>query len=712
MKLCSVTVNGFRAWAGSEHFDLDADAVIVIAPNGQGKTSLFDAILWSLTGSVPRLGADRYIVSKYNESGQASVTVELRDDITRMRISRLYDGTTQLVQVEIADRTYKGSAAENQILEALWPAAMSAPSPVEALIAAFTKCIYLQQDLIRDFIQDEDDQGRYNAVSEIIGTGRITELQLQLDRAKTQWTKATNSRYEEAAEFRRRLQLVQGQLQGLDADAADSTKVQESWIAWWRRAEEQTGLQPEVSADSTRASSSLDRALKQLQARHLAVGREADQLIELRTFLESAPAASTNKGEEAVRTQLGAINERISKLQEAQDRARDEQRKYEAAQLELAKRKSELVELATIALRHLDGRCPVCDQDFERAKTRKRLLATIRKAGVPLDVSESGLAKSNPFIGELEELQSRRVALNAELRLAIQEDEHRRAWESELSRRLASLKLARTAGLGQEVAARSELLRAEATKLTALVDSGEALAMKLAVASEAQRRGELVSELVILKQQVDKAESDRSERIKTGELAGKMLEALRSASYDLVSEQLSEIGLLLQQIYETADPHPAFKAVRLVMDLIRGRGRLGTEISDPDTADVKTTAPQSILSGSQYNVLAVAMFLAMNLSVKGLPVNCAILDDPLQSLDDLNLLGLVDVLRQVKDRRQLFISTHDERFGGLLRRKLRPVGQEQRTRVIEIRDWSRQGPTVRQYDALRGIDGRGQSVAQ
>ena len=76
------------------------------------------------------------------------------------------------------------------------------------------------------------------------------------------------------------------------------------------------------------------------------------------------------------------------------------------------------------------------------------------------------------------------------------------------------------------------------------------------------------------------------------------------------------------------------------------------------------------------------------------------LDDPLQSLDDLNLLGLVDVLRHVKDQRQMFISTHERRFGSLLRRKLRPVEPGQRTRVIEISDWSREGPIINQYDAL------------
>lgn len=69
------------------------------------------------------------------------------------------------------------------------------------------------------------------------------------------------------------------------------------------------------------------------------------------------------------------------------------------------------------------------------------------------------------------------------------------------------------------------------------------------------------------------------------------------------------------------------------------------------------------------------------------------MDDPLQSLDDINLLGLVDLLRRTKDARQLVVvSTHDPRFGALLERKLRPIGSSQRTIVIEFEGWGRKGP--------------------
>ena len=52
MRLVQLKVNGFRGFATPYEFDLDADAVVVVGANGNGKTSLFDAILWCLSGRV------------------------------------------------------------------------------------------------------------------------------------------------------------------------------------------------------------------------------------------------------------------------------------------------------------------------------------------------------------------------------------------------------------------------------------------------------------------------------------------------------------------------------------------------------------------------------------------------------------------------------------------------------------------------------------
>jgi hypothetical protein len=85
-------------------------------------------------------------------------------------------------------------------------------------------------------------------------------------------------------------------------------------------------------------------------------------------------------------------------------------------------------------------------------------------------------------------------------------------------------------------------------------------------------------------------------------------------------------------------------------EVFKGKGQLSTVVSDPIN-DKTSVSPGAVLSSSQVNALGESVFLALNLGSPKPPLPIAILDDPLQSLDDINLLGLVDLLRRTKDIR-------------------------------------------------------------
>ena len=54
--------------------------------------------------------------------------------------------------------------------------------------------------------------------------------------------------------------------------------------------------------------------------------------------------------------------------------------------------------------------------------------------------------------------------------------------------------------------------------------------------------------------------------------------------------------------------------------------------------------------------------LSSNLGVPAPLLQVAMIDDPLQSLDDVNSLSLIDLLHRVKDCRQMIMSTYDSRW--------------------------------------------------
>jgi DNA repair exonuclease SbcCD ATPase subunit len=230
--------------------------------------------------------------------------------------------------------------------------------------------------------------------------------------------------------------------------------------------------------------------------------------------------------------------------------------------------------------------------------------------------------------------------------------------------------------------------------------TGEAFAVQLSRLGDQATVLELQKEVETTRKKLQHDDLELAQRTTTGDQAQRVIEALRDAALHVVTARVKEIEPLLSDIYSRIDVHPAFRAVRFLASVTRGRGQLSTVVSDPLTA-VESDSPGAVLSSSQINALAVCVFLSINLGIARPPLEAAILDDPLQSLDDINLLGLVDLLRRIKDQRQIFVSTHDLRFGNLLARKLRPRSSGQRTVVIELEAWSRTGPIVRTRE-IRG----------
>ena len=129
---------------------------------------------------------------------------------------------------------------------------------------------------------------------------------------------------------------------------------------------------------------------------------------------------------------------------------------------------------------------------------------------------------------------------------------------------------------------------------------------------------------------------------------------------------------LINSIYKKIDPHPTFKKVEFKVTFGADKPCLNILVSD---SEGKMISPILYFSAAQTNILSLSVFLANALHAKDdkdIPIDAILIDDPIQSMDSINILSMIDLLRSIclQFDKQLIISTHDENFFGLLQRKI------------------------------------------
>lgn len=131
---------------------------------------------------------------------------------------------------------------------------------------------------------------------------------------------------------------------------------------------------------------------------------------------------------------------------------------------------------------------------------------------------------------------------------------------------------------------------------------------------------------------------------------------------------------LINRLYNTIDPHPDYKKIKFSCNFDNIRPKLSIVMRQMDK-DMKPIVPNLYFSTAQINILSFCIFLAKALHAKndkGETVDCIFIDDPIQSLDDINILSLIDLLRNLAfiNKKQIVLTTHDNNFYELLKRKM------------------------------------------
>lgn len=151
------------------------------------------------------------------------------------------------------------------------------------------------------------------------------------------------------------------------------------------------------------------------------------------------------------------------------------------------------------------------------------------------------------------------------------------------------------------------------------------------------------------------------------------LKAERKNLSEFINKQIESFFYedLINDLYRKIDPHPAYRKIEFICDFKSDRPRLEVVASN----ETGVIIPNLYFSTAQLNILSLSIFLAKALNAKdnkGKPVDCIFIDDPIQSMDNINVLSTIDLLRSIviNFNKQIILSTHDDSFHKLLQRKI------------------------------------------
>ncbi|CAH6922476.1 Exonuclease SbcC [Vibrio chagasii] len=129
---------------------------------------------------------------------------------------------------------------------------------------------------------------------------------------------------------------------------------------------------------------------------------------------------------------------------------------------------------------------------------------------------------------------------------------------------------------------------------------------------------------------------------------------------------------LINKFYKKIDPHPHYKEISFKCDFSTDKPKLHILVSSQENVIV----PTLYFSSAQLNALSLSIFLAKAINVRDpeskKPIDSIFVDDPIQAMDSINILSVIDLLRSIAVNfdKQIILSTHDENFYKLLQKKV------------------------------------------
>jgi len=639
MKLEFVEVCGFRGFRDKLRVNFGAGFTVITGRNGVGKSTLFDAVEFALTGTI-----DKYTIAKaaqeslsdylwWRGSGKAMahyVTVSFKSDggdvftITRSRESGP-DKTPEQIQAALC---------RNE-------------SPDDAL-RQLCKTSIIRDEWIAGLSVDLSETERFDLVRSALGLSQGSEYAAKA-KALVKAAEATHaSRKAIYLEARNQLTIALAQLaEAKDAIArtGDVSAAMQTLVAATPGPEQE--LVTRLS--SGRAALAANRARLGPIGEAIFHGRE---ILALQGILNSPDLVERRIAAQERLVELKLLKDDAAHVAEEANKILEVEERGNGIAASLAA----IIEHGERLGRHADH-CPLCAAQ----RTDSEFLAGLLIARERMDALASGVAAARQNAA-----MARESLANATDRL----DKEQAAWDkmqSELNR-LANLEQAHADTFKrnsldlrfiQDPDGLEQYLNAERDRLIEL----ERALLTLEVSQSVAKTASMEEHVAVLRQAADVAAAAVESAEKALSVAKSMDRSVRSIAGEIVDERLAQISPLLNELYQRLRPHLDWRTIEYS---IRGDLRRFLSLKVGDGLN-----PQFVFSSGQRRAAGLAFLLSVHLSRAWTSWRTLLLDDPVQHIDDFRALHLIEVMSAFRmGNRQVVCAVEDEALADMLCRRL------------------------------------------
>jgi chromosome segregation protein len=627
MKLVFVDLCGFRGYRKPIRIEFADGFTIIDGRNGVGKSTIFDAIEFALTGTL----------SKYSDAKASGQTVadylwwtgEGPSPSDRYVEVGFRDAAGEIVVRRTQFDDPDASIMKN-LEERLCDSQFAPVAPFNQLCAS----TIVRDEHITSLSLDLKEADRYTLLRDALGANeadawiargaQLVSLTKQRITAAQQDVTMANS---EVATALRRLDEVRANLvaETVMADAVSRLRLFAN-----------TDVSPDLLAGPVRT-------------RIAAVSAESESLRNLsngwsKIEAERLRIESLSKSVETANAENEAAAEALKTFTSTQETASASALAEEARSL-----------IALVALgRQLglhDSHCPLCSKEQSHEEFSQGIeTAELLARRLNLDAAQAAEREQARIIAE-----DRLASATRSLEAAKAAQQNAQSIINSFDLKLKALGIAATTTV-EEITTREALLRQSLDAAQKDMRILETLRLNLDLERAQHAEADAKSRLTRAQERFG-----RARKAATGAQA--LYDAARRAASETLDRRLERVLPLMSELFRRLRPHPVWNDIEYS---IRGDVKRFLKLQVGEELN-----PQFLFSSGQRRATGLAFLLSVNLSLAWSRWHTILLDDPVQHVDDFRTVHLAELIAQlVSEGRQIICSVEDAALADLLCRRL------------------------------------------